>query len=250
MKVGFLITGRMKSTRLPKKLTLQIFDREIIALMIDRLKCAKSVDEIIIATSTNPQDDVLEEIALREGVKVFRGSEEDVLERLHGASQAYNLDYMINITADCPLVSFDYIPLLIETFKYTSADLITSMKLPHGFFFYGIKPSALAEVLKMKDSIHTEVWGAYFTETDQFNCIDLNTPVDLIREDYRLTLDYQEDFDFFDKLYNAYGEDIIVATTDDIVSFLDKNPQIVAINKDAKAKYQKRWDAQKNVNLK
>ena len=82
MKIGFLITARMKSTRLPLKLTLKIHDREIIALMIDRLKLCNCVDEIIIATSTNSQDDVLCQIAQREHVKCFRGSEADVLERL------------------------------------------------------------------------------------------------------------------------------------------------------------------------
>ncbi len=71
MKVGFLITGRMKSTRLPLKLTLKIQNREIIALMIDRLKLCRSLDEIIIATSTNPQDEVLCQIAEREQVSCF-----------------------------------------------------------------------------------------------------------------------------------------------------------------------------------
>ncbi len=250
MKIGFLITGRMKSTRLPKKLTLEIFGREIIALMIDRLKCSAIVDDIIIATSTNPQDDVLEVIAKRENIGVFRGSEEDVLDRLYAAAMVNNLDYIINITADCPLVSFDYIPLLIETYKSTSADLITSMKLPHGFFFYGIKPSALKKVLEIKDSINTEVWGAYFTETGIFKCIDLNTPQSLIRENYRLTLDYPEDFSFFEALYKAYGKTIVEAKTKDIVTFLDENPAIPLINQDAKAKYKERWESQKNVQIK
>ncbi len=250
MKVGFLITGRMKSTRLPKKLTLKIFNQTIMSLMIQRLKCAQQVEEIIIATSTNPQDDILESIGEEQGVKVFRGSEEDVLERLSAAADEFQLDYIINITADCPLVGFDFIPKMLEEYKRSNADLITCTKLPHGFFFYGIKPKALKEVLTIKDSIHTEVWGGYFTETERFKCVDLDTPSTLERPSYRLTLDYPEDFEFFEKLYCSYGEAIISAKTADIVSFLDQNPEIVSVNAGAKEKYQARWDSQNQIKTK
>ena len=250
MKVGFLITGRMKSTRLPKKLTLEIFEREMLALMIDRLKQADIIDEIIIATSTNPQDDILEEIAKREEIGFFRGSEDDVVERLYGASEKYGLDYMINITADCPLVGYDLLPSLIETYKTTDADLITCLNLPHGAFFYGIKPAAMKKVMSIKDAIDTEVWGGYFADTGLFNCVELEVPQELTGKGYRWTLDYQEDFDFFKTLYHAYGRSIVTATTAEIVQFLDEAPEIVAINKDAHEKYQMRWESQKNVKLK
>jgi len=250
MRIGFLITGRMKSTRLPLKLTLKIFDREMIALMTDRLKQSEILDEIIIATSTNSQDDVLEEIAIREEIGFFRGSEDDVVERLYGASVKYSLDYMINITADCPLVGYDLLPLLMDAYRKTDADLITCLNLPHGAFFYGIKPYAMKKVLSIKDTIDTEVWGGYFTDTGLFNCIELEVPDELTGKGHRWTLDYQEDFDFFETLYHAYGKEIIQATTAEIVNFLDERPEIVAINKDAHRKYQQRWDSQKNVKLK
>ena len=68
-KIGFVITGRMKSTRLKKKLTLEILDREIIAHMIDRAKLYFNTSDIVIATSNNPQDTILAEIAKRENIK-------------------------------------------------------------------------------------------------------------------------------------------------------------------------------------
>ena len=109
--------------------------------MLDRLKLNNQLDEIIICTSTNPQDDILEQIAKDEKVKIYRGSEDDVIERLYEASVFYKLDYALNITADCPLVSFKYIDHIIEEFKITNADLIRALDLPHGFFSYGIKRS-------------------------------------------------------------------------------------------------------------
>lgn len=250
MKVGYLITARMKSTRLPKKLTLEINNRQIMRLMIDRVKLAKRVDEVIICTSTNPQDDVLEVIAKEEGIKVFRGHEEDVIQRLYDACVANDLDYALNITADCPLVSFDYIDKIITTYEATNADLIRTLDLPHGFFSYGLKVDALKRVCELKDDIHTEVWGKYFTETDHFKVHDIQIPEELIRERFRLTLDYPDDYEFFKKIYAAFGANTPTTPMIQIIEFLDAKPEIVAINAHLKQSYQKRWDEQSKIKLK
>jgi spore coat polysaccharide biosynthesis protein SpsF len=245
MKIGFLITARMKSTRLPLKLTLKIQDREIIALMIDRLKLCNCVDEIIIATSTNSQDDVLCQIAKREHVKCFRGSEADVLERLYMAAQYYKIDYIVNVTADCPLVGYDFIEDMIKEYQKTGADLIRTFNLPHGFYFYGIKVEALKRVLEIKEERDTEIWGDYFTETGLFHVIDMNTPKELIRKNYRLTLDYPEDYKFFIALFNGLGKDTYKKSTEEIIKFLDAHPEIVKINQHCAEMFNTRFTSQK-----
>ena len=159
MNIGFLIIARMKSTRLPKKVILEINGREVIAWMIDRLKQCKILNDIIIATSTNPEDNILCKIAKREGVKCFKGSEDDVLDRLYQAATTYELDYIINVTGDSPLVAFDFIETVVEAYQKTNADLITSFQLPHGLFMYGIKNDALKKILEIKNDVDTEVWG-------------------------------------------------------------------------------------------
>jgi spore coat polysaccharide biosynthesis protein SpsF len=250
MKTGYLITGRMKSTRLPKKLTLELNNRQIIRWMIDRIKTAKSVDEIILCTSEHPQDDILEVIAKEENIKVFRGHEDDVIQRLYDASVYFDLDYALNITADCPLVSTEYIDEIINTYKKTNADFIRTLDLPHGFFSYGLKIDAMRKVCEIKEGIETEVWGRYFTDTGLFNVLDIEIPKELIREEYRLTLDYQADFDFFSKIYNHFGLNTYKIGIKEIIAFLDLNPEIVSINKDLKQSYQIRWDDQNQIILK
>jgi len=250
MKIGFLITARMKSKRLPKKLTLKINGREIIALMIDRLKLCKVVDEIIIATSTNPQDDILYEIANRENVRCFTGSEDDVVERLYLAAMKYEIDYIINITADCPLVAFDFIGKVVDKYRETNADMVTISKLPHGFYFYGIKTVALKKVLEIKNGTDTEVWGRYFTDTGLFKVIDLKIPKRFQRENYRLTLDYREDYEFFKHLFNKLGKDTYKKSTMQIIEFLDKHPEIVDINAHCEEKYKEKWETQNKLELK
>jgi spore coat polysaccharide biosynthesis protein SpsF len=250
MKVGFVITGRMKSTRLEKKLTLKILDREVIAWMIDRAKLYFKDSEIVIATSENPQDDVLEEIANRENIKIFRGHEEDVVLRLYNAAKENDFDYFINITADCPLFGFDYIKDIFELQKAKNADLVTSLDFPHGIFTYGIKTEAFGRVIELKKTDNTEVWGDYFYKNpDKFVVEKLLPSSNQKREGYRLTLDYPEDFTFFETVYKHFGKDTYKTSSDDIIRFLDDNPEVVAINNDCKAKYDKRWEAQRVSNI-
>lgn len=250
MKVGYLITARLKSTRLPRKLLLKTNGREMIRHMIDRLKTSRRLDHIIICTSINSQDDALELIAKEEGVDIFRGSEEDVLVRLNGAALEFNLDYVLNITADCPLVSISYIDKILENYTSTNADFVRCLDLPHGFFSYGIKDSALAKVCEIKKEGNTEVWGRYFTDTGLFHVEDLKIPESLIRPDYRLTLDYQEDFEFFKSLFDHFGDSIIHQDVESIVNFLDENPEIVKINQHCGQAYLKRWESQNKIELK
>lgn len=244
MKIGFLITARLKSTRLKKKLLLKVQGKEYIRWMIDRIKLTQSINELIICTSTNSEDDKLEEIALEEYIKCYRGSEEDVIYRLSEASEKFNLDYILNITADCPLVSYEYIDKVINKYKDSNIDLIRTLDLPHGLFVYGIKPEALKEICRIKTNKHTEVWGKYFEEIDHLKTLDLKIP-ECLQRDYRLTLDYPEDHEFFKQIYSYFGKDTYSKSIKDIISFLDNNPEVVAINKECHQKYLKRWNSQK-----
>ena len=246
MKIGFLITARMKSTRLPKKITLKVDGKELIFLMISRLKQCKSISEIVIATSTNPQDDILCEVAEREGIKFFRGSEDDVLDRLYNAAKKYGLDYVINATADCPLVAVDFVDEVIKKYRKTDADLITTSDLPVGLFFYGIKIAALKKVLEIKKGTDTEVWGGYFIKTGLFNVVNLEIPKNLQRN-YRLTLDYPEDFEVLKAVYTGLGKDSFKKSAREIIEFLDKHPEIVKINAHCHELYKKRVEEQAKV---
>ena len=249
MKIGFLITARMKSTRLPKKLTLEINGRQIIRWMIDRLKLCSELDKIIICTSTNPQDNILEDIAKEESIEVFRGSEDDVIQRLYDAAKYFNLDYVLNITADCPLVSVNYISKIIGKYKETKADLIRTLDLPHGFYSYGISVEAMEKVCEIKKGNDTEVWGRYFTDTGLFNVIDLPVPKNIQRPKYRLTLDYEEDFLFLKQIYEHFGADTYKKDILEIISFLDSHKKILEINADCEKKYTERWNKQNKLEL-
>jgi len=198
MKVGYLITGRLKSTRLPEKILLDVEGKSYLEHMVDRIRLSKKTDVIILCTSTNPQDDPLVTFAQKAGIECFRGDEDDVIKRLYEASVEHGLDYILNITADCPLVDPVYADKIVEAFEKTEPDLITSFDLPHGAFTYGIKPSALKKVLEIKDTSNTGAWLRYFTDTGLFKIYPLSIENKKhARLDIRMTLDYPDDDEFF-----------------------------------------------------
>jgi predicted dehydrogenase/spore coat polysaccharide biosynthesis protein SpsF (cytidylyltransferase family) len=219
--------------------------------MIERLKLAKSVDQIIVCTSTNPQDGPLEEIAAAEGVACFRGDEDDVVKRLSEAATHYDLDYILSITADCPFCDPEYADAIVDAYRETKADFIRALDLPHGAFSYGINPEAFRRVLEIKVGTDTEVWGRYFTDTDLFKVYDLPITNPLHNQpELRMTLDYPEDLEFFKAVFAAMYVPGQVFSLDEILTFLQEHPEVIAINSFREADYLKRWTRQSSIQLK
>ena len=251
MKVGYLITARLKSTRLPKKLLIEIKGKPIISHMLDRLKLSRKIDEIVICTSTNREDGPLVELACANGVGYYCGNPEDVIVRLSGAAEEFNFDYVLNITADCPFVDPSYADKIVDAYIETGADLIRAFELPHGAYSYGIKPEALSKVVEIKDDIDTEVWGRYFTDTDLFEVHDL--PIKKLfhrRPGLRMTLDYPDDLAFFEAIFDHLYKPGEIFTLDDILQLLDEHPEIIELNRDCGDHFKKRFDSQSEIRLK
>lgn len=249
MKIGFIITGRMKSTRLPRKLTLPLQGREMIRWMLDRAKLVFNKEDIVIATSTNPQDDILEQIAIEENVKIFRGDEDDVVSRLYSAAIDNGFDYLINITADCPLFGYDYVKKIEQIILAEQPDLVTSLDLPHGFFVYAIRTEAFKKVIEIKKTNETEVWGDYFYSNPGIFKISKLDVSNEERRIYRLTIDYPEDFKLFEEIFRYFGENTYKTSSKDILEYLDSNPAIAELNKSCNQKYKERWEAQKAIKI-
>ena len=219
--------------------------------MIDRLKRSAKVSEIVLCTSTESEDDELINVAQANDVLSFRGSPDDVLERMLGAADHFGFDYLLSITADCPLVDPEYADLMVEKYLETSADLIRQFDLPHGAFSYGIKVEALRKVVEIKDSNETEVWGRYFTDTGLFEVLDMEVKQEIHKQPgLRMTLDYPEDFQFLQRVFETLYKDGEVFSLDEILAFLSKNPEVAQINSNCGLKFKKRFDAQSEPKLK
>ena len=241
MKTAFLITARLKSTRLPKKILLEVAGKPLIVHMLDRIKNAMSIDKIIICTSTNPQDEPLEEIAAQENVHCFRGSEEDVLVRLLEAAQSHGLKYFANITADCPMMDPFLIDRAVLEYQKADVDLLkyddSNADLP--FNCYLIKVSALEKVCRQKKETNTEVWMKYFTENSDLNILNLDVEDPYRHEILKTSLDYPEDYEFIKCVFSALYQPGTIFSMLDIIDLVKRRPDILNIN--ANVDLTKRW---------
>jgi len=231
MRAACTITVRMKSRRLPSKAIAPLQGKPMIEHLIQRLKCAKEPADIIICTSTNPQDDILKNIAQLCGVKCYRGSEDDVLKRLLDAADTEQADFLVSTTGDNPLTDPHYVDKIILKFKETGADYITCLGLPLGAFSYGVNVEALRRVVLSKKEIDTEIWGAYFSESGSFRAVELDVEEDLKRPELRLTVDTEEDLRLMQLVFGSLYRDGAVFELRDVIRLLDSHPDWKEINK-------------------
>ena len=116
MRVGIITEARMTSSRLPEKHLLKICGKPVFEILVGQLKKSKLSSQIILATTINEEDDKLCEVAESLGLQVYRGSENNVLERVIGAAFSNKVDIIVEITADCPLIDPALIDMAIQTY--------------------------------------------------------------------------------------------------------------------------------------
>jgi spore coat polysaccharide biosynthesis protein SpsF len=103
-RVAAIIQGRMGSSRLPGKILRDIAGQPMLAWVVERVRMAKTVDEVVVATTSDASDDPAVDYCVQQGYPVYRGSLYDVLDRFYQAAQLYSADIVVRITADCPLI--------------------------------------------------------------------------------------------------------------------------------------------------
>jgi len=229
MRIGLLITARLKSSRLPFKLLKDLNGYSIIEHVIHRAKKIKNVDAIILCTSDNKQDKPLVETALENGIYSFLGSEEDVLQRLNGCSTFFGLDYIVSITGENPLFSIDHANILIDRMVANNADFTYIDNLPIGCAVYGIKSKALKLVCEIKSEIDTEIWGPLLNQPEIFNVQKIEANPYLQIPNLRLTNDYQEDYHMMTRIFNSFPHQTL-PSLESVLQLLHDKPEILSIN--------------------
>ena len=232
MKIGFLITARLKSTRLPLKIMKDLNGKPVIQRIVERAQEIHgiSASDIVICTSANPQDRPLLDIARAAHVSFFLGDPDDVLKRLHDAALLHHLDYALGITADNPLFSIEYSNRIVDVIKKKNPDFVKIRGLPFGAATWGMNVKALRTICKVKPIVDTEIWGYLIDRPELFDVVTLEAVEKLRRPQYRLTLDYQEDYELLKDLYTHIPFKITLGL-EAVVAYLDAHPEVAAINK-------------------
>lgn len=241
-KIDAIIQARMGASRLPGKVLLPLFDEKtVLEVLIDNLASSQFITDIIIATSTQEQDDAIALLAEKKGWNCFRGSEENVLNRFFDAARQFGSEIIIRIGADSPFTNVKEMDRLISILIEEKYDYVRNhaSNLPIGtgaevFTFDALKTTEE----NAKESYEREHVTPYIYEAkNQFNWSDID-PEQAI-PDYdtmRLTLDTQEDYELLKKVSDACSVQGLVPSFDNALSAMHQNPQWRKINKSVKQK--------------
>jgi spore coat polysaccharide biosynthesis protein SpsF len=231
MKFVITITVRLKSTRLPKKVILEIKGKPYIVYMIERLKLAKKPSEIILCTSTLNEDDFLIDIAKKCNVKYYRGHPEDVMLRIYNGAKSHNADVIVSTTGDNAFTDPIIIDEMCEFFVKNNADYVYCKELPIGIASYIVKLSIMKDAIEKKDISDTEIWGGYLNRPDLYKVVEYHIKDPLFRHpEWRLTLDYSEDYELFKKIFDELYEEGKMFSFKAIMTLLKNKPEIMKIN--------------------
>lgn len=165
------IVARTVSTRLPLKVLRDLSPKtSMIEFLIERLKTVGSIDSIYICTSSEPVDDILEDIAIRNNIKIYRGSADQVTERLLAVGQLEKADNIIRITGDNPFTSIEYIDAQINFLIENNLDYVRLVNAPIGSTAEIIKYDALKMCHEQMDPNVSEYLMLYLFEPRKFKC--------------------------------------------------------------------------------
>lgn len=240
-RVVAIIEARMNSSRLPGKVLLEMAGKPVIGHIVDRLRAAKQVDDVCVATVADDSCDVLVDYCHSIGVDVFRGSEDDVLDRVLQAAYHSNADVIVEICGDCPVIDPIVVDELVEQYFHLEVDFCSNAIQrvhPLGLDAKVFSRDVLQRVAdSTQDKYDREHVSLYIYENpDKFALHHLsdNHYLDVI--DYRLTLDTDKDFAMINQVYDAlYAENKTFGLAQ-IIPFLQRNPEIVMMNSDVKQK--------------
>jgi len=218
MKIVATIEARMTSTRLPKKVLKNGVDKySFLEILIYRLKQVPELDDIVVATTTNTDDDPIESVAKKCNVKCFRGSEFDVLNRVLSAAKSLNADLIVETHADAVFVSPEIISQMIQIYKYNDCEYVKNFE-PNSFY-NGLEVQVFST--KLLEFISNQVdlseddkehVSKYFRDRpQQFKHLVLYAMPShrVLDKNIKLTLDTPQDLIFIremlDKLYKKAG---------------------------------------------
>jgi len=236
MMILAIIQARLGSERFPRKVLQKLQGKTILEHIVDFLQYSKLINKIVVATTNLSEDDELVEHLKNKKIQYFRGNPFNVLERYYKCSKFYNGDIIVRITADNPLLDPLIIDDAINISMKTKCDYVTNLlhrTFPIGYSIEILTFSLLEQLYqKMNDDLDKEhVTYSLRKNPERYNIKEIFTPKSLERPFWRLTVDYNEDFQLIEKIFSKlyiFGDFI---KYDSVVKLLDKNPELLEINK-------------------
>lgn len=241
MKIG-IIQAHMGSKRLPGKVMKKVQGKTILEHVYDRAKKSKILDLVVIATSLDKDNDIIEELCKEKNIQIFRGSEEDVLDRYYVCANKYKADTIVRITSDCPLIEpklIDYYltKFDIESFEFVDGD--SELYLGSGIDIFSMRCLEKLKKRSISKRQKEHVVGYYLENKNEFlsQKIKISDELKFLLRNYRLTLDEIKDFEIINYIYEKFYFNGYVDLKK-VIEFLDdiENESILKINSNIKQK--------------
>ncbi|HOA76439.1 MAG TPA: glycosyltransferase family protein [Thermosynergistes sp.] len=228
-----IIQARMGSTRLPGKALKDICGKSMLERVVERVKKAKTIDGLIIATTVREEDDQIVAECKKVGVPVFRGNPEDLLDRYYQCAKRYGVQNVIRITSDCPLIEPEVIDLVVGKFFEVKPDYASNTLPPRTY------PRGLDVEIFSFDALELAwrededpAWREHVTpyiyrHPEKFKLHAVTNDADYSY--MRWTVDTPEDLVLVRKIYGHFGDDVF--SWHDVIKLLENHPEWLEINK-------------------
>lgn len=237
MNVDVFILARLGSSRLPEKHLKLINGKHAIKQLVDRLKSAKKIRQIIVCTTIDKSDDKLVSFLKKEEILFFRGNEKDVLARFLDAAKQFQTDIIIDVEGDKIYTDPSYVDKIVSLMENTDIDFVIgsdSQKFDpadhftHGIIPAGVRVNALVKLCQLKKTSNTETgYKEFFTSQDMFSKVYVNPEIlPKNAKKIRLTLDYQEDLELANLIFKELDNNF---TLHDLVELYRRKPELTKI---------------------
>lgn len=235
MRIIAVIQARMGSTRLPGKVMKKLCGKTVLEHVVERVRLANNIDDIVIATTTCDQDDIIATEVSKYGVQLFRGSECDVLERYYLAAKENKADAVVRITSDCPLIDPIIIDQMTDLFKKEQYDLVTNAgsnlkerTYPRGLDTEVFSFNALEEAFNGAREQHQREHVTPFIYETSSKIYYYKNSKDFSM--HRWTLDTNEDFILIQEVYRHLYKGRHDFYLFEILQLLEQYPELIKIN--------------------
>jgi spore coat polysaccharide biosynthesis protein SpsF len=241
LKVVIIVQARTGSTRLPGKILKKVEGRPLLSYQIERLRKVENANELVIATTTKSNDDEIVSLCDSMKCSYFRGSEHNVLSRYYNAAIKFKADCIVRINSDCPLIDYSVVEEIIEYYinnfpNYDYVSNILEKSYPIGMHteIFSFDALNIANKKSFDKDEREHVTPYIYRNKDIFKLKSIKMFKDL--SDYRLTVDYPEDFEVIKKIISDIYPKKKYFNMHDIVSYLDDNIELKDINSNIEKK--------------
>jgi spore coat polysaccharide biosynthesis protein SpsF (cytidylyltransferase family) len=239
MKVVASVQVRMGSTRLPGKVMKNIQGKPVLRHLLERVKRSKTIDEVVVNTSINPKDDIIEQYCVEYNISFHRGSEDDVLSRIIEAMKRYKADIGVTLFGDCPIVDPEIIDQVVSfytehegKYDYVGNDLKTTF--PPGLEVEVYSIAALEDARRRLNDPSIKEHGTLFIRKNPgiYRLHNIEAPPELHYPEMEIELDDENDFIVLEAIFNHFnGIGNLTFNAIDVVEFLKLNPKLQELNR-------------------